>query len=159
MTDSGPASLRALVEAVARQVAAIEADVKARYDDWFVETGTSSVQFGDAAIGARLPAGMQNVSAGYRSGLGGSGNQPPDAAVALVEWWARAADVLAEMQDRIAGEGYLDTARERRSRRERLIDLALGALVGIAVWQAVCFVARGSGPQQSDSEIREKPQI
>ena len=128
---------------MASQMADIEERLKAVYDDAFIDTGASSVRFGDAANGATLPAGNENVTAQYRSGLGDSGNQAPDLGVMLLERLARAADVLAEMQDRIAEEGYLGTARTRRSRRARLTNLAIAALVGIAVWQAICSISRG----------------
>jgi hypothetical protein len=47
-----------------------------------------------------------------------------DPAIALLDAWAVAADVLTFYQERIANEGYLPTAREERSIRE------LAALVG-----------------------------
>jgi hypothetical protein len=143
MTESRPEPLRTLLELIAGQVAEIEEQLKALYDDAFIETGGTSVRFGDSASGARLPTGVEDVIAHYRSGSGDSGNQPEDLAVTLLEQLARAADVLAEMQDRIADEAYLDTARARRSRRARLMDLALGAMVGIAVWQVVCSISCG----------------
>ena len=137
-----PASLWTLIETIRRQLAEIEADLRALYDDYFVETGATSVQFGDAASGARLPTGVENVRAQYRSGLGDSGNQPADLALTLLELLARAADRLAKMQDRVAEEAYLGPARTRRSRHARLMDFALGAMVGIAAWQAVCSISR-----------------
>ena len=142
MTESRPEPLRTLLEAMASQMAEIEAQLKALYDDAVIETGASSVRFGDAASGASVPAGVENVSAQYRPGVGESGNQAPDLGVTLLEQLARAADALAEMQDRIAEEAYLGTARTRRSRRARHLNLAVGALVGIAVWQAVCSISR-----------------
>jgi hypothetical protein len=136
MTGSRHEPLRTLLEAIASQIAEIEADLKALYGGAFVETAASSVRFGDAFSGARPPAGVENVSAGYSSGLGERGNEPADLAVTLVELLAQAADVLAEMQDRVAEEGYLDTSRVQWPRRGRLIDVAIGALVGIAACQA-----------------------
>lgn len=49
-----------------------------------------------------------------------------DPAIALLDGWATVADVLTFYQERIANEGYLRTATERRS------VLALAALVGYA---------------------------
>ena len=43
---------------------------------------------------------------------------PSDPSVALLDAWAVVADVLTFYQERIANEGYLPTARERRSVRE-----------------------------------------
>jgi predicted phage baseplate assembly protein len=44
--------------------------------DYAVQTqaGGASVRFGDGALGARLPTGLQNVSAQYRVGAGSAGN-------------------------------------------------------------------------------------
>ena len=49
---------------------------------------------------------------------------PDDASIALLDGWATIADVLTFYQERIANEGYLRTATERRS------ILELGRLVG-----------------------------
>jgi len=38
------------------------------------DDGTTTVTFGDGIAGARLPTGSQNVNAGYRTGIGLSGN-------------------------------------------------------------------------------------
>lgn len=50
--------------------------------------------------------------------------EPSDPSIALLDAWACVADVLTFYQERIANEGYLRTALERRS------ILALGRLVG-----------------------------
>ncbi len=52
---------------------------------------------------------------------------PDDPAIALLDGWATVADVLTFYQQRIANEGYLRTATERRS------VLELGRLVGYAL--------------------------
>ena len=52
---------------------------------------------------------------------------PDDATIALLDAWATVADVLTFYQERIANEGYLRTATERRS------VLELGRLVGYAL--------------------------
>ena len=52
---------------------------------------------------------------------------PDDASMALCDAWAVAADVLSFYQDRVANEGYLRTATERRS------VLELGRLTGYAL--------------------------
>ncbi len=41
--------------------------------------------------------------------------EPSDPAIALLDGWAMVADVLTFYQERIANEGYLRTATERRS--------------------------------------------
>ena len=52
---------------------------------------------------------------------------PSDPSIALLDAWATVADVLTFYQERIANEGYLRTATERRS------ILELGRLVGYAL--------------------------
>ncbi len=105
------------------------------------DTGASSVRFGDGVTGQRLP-GIEDVIADYRSGSGESGSKSSDLGVSLLEQLAQASEVLAEMQDRVADEAYLGTKRVRRSRHPRLMDLALGALVGIAVWRVAASLSR-----------------
>src|SRR4051794_18259494 len=56
--------------------------------------------------------------------LGLTTRDPGDPSIALLDAWATVADVLTFYQDRIAAEGYLRTATERRSIVE------LGRLVG-----------------------------
>lgn len=107
------------------------------------KSGASSVRFGDGAAGARLPAGVANVTARYRSDLGDRGNQGADSGITLLELWSRVGDALTEAQDRLAEEAHLDTARVRRTRRARLLPLGLiGTLVLIAVWRASRCVSR-----------------
>ena len=127
-----PNPLRELLDLIASQIAELDEELKNLYDDLFVET----------AIGEPLPTGEEQVSRRYDPGRG-RGNTSPDSAVTLVELLARAADVLAEMQDRVAEEGYLGTARVGRSRRDGRVDLAIVALVGIGAWLA--WHCRNSG--------------
>ena len=62
-----------------------------------------------------------------------------DPAIALLDAWAAVADVLTFYQERIANEGYLRTATERRS------VLELARLVGYAVRPGVAATpGRGS---------------
>lgn len=60
---------------------------------------------------------------------------PADPAIALLDAWALVGDVLAFYQERIANEGYLRTAVERRSLLE------LGRLVGSQLRPAVAATA------------------
>jgi hypothetical protein len=60
---------------------------------------------------------------------------PVDPAIALLDAWALIGDVLAFYQERIANEGYLRTAVERRSLLE------LGRLVGYELRPAVAATA------------------
>jgi predicted phage baseplate assembly protein len=61
-----------------------------------------------------------------------------DAAIALLDAWATVADVLTFYQERIANEGYLRTATERRSIVEaaRLVGYALRPGVAASVYLA-----------------------
>ena len=61
-----------------------------------------------------------------------------DASIALIDAWATVADVLTFYQERIANEGYLRTATERRSVLElaRLIGYALRPGVASSVYLA-----------------------
>ena len=58
-----------------------------------------------------------------------------DSAIALLDAWATVADVLTFYQERIADEGYLRTATERRS------VLGLARLVGYALRPGVASTA------------------
>jgi hypothetical protein len=106
------------------------------------DSGASFVQFGDGATGQRLPIGTRNLAATYEAGTGESGNPGSDLGITLVEQFAHAADVLAEMEDRVAEEGYVGTKCVRRSRHRRLMDLAVGVLIGVAVWRAFAGLSR-----------------
>jgi hypothetical protein len=73
-----------------------------------------------------------------------------DASIALCDAWAIAADVLAFYQDRIANEGYLRTATERRSLLE------LGRLTGYAMRPGVsasAYLAYDIDPNAQTAEI------
>ena len=63
---------------------------------------------------------------------------PADPAIALLDGWATVGDVLTFYQERIANEGYLRTATERRSVLElaRLVGYALRPGVAATVYLA-----------------------
>src|SRR5947208_13750283 len=63
---------------------------------------------------------------------------PADPAIALLDAWATVADVLTFYQERIANEGYLRTATERRSILElaRLVGYNLRPGVSASVYVA-----------------------
>jgi hypothetical protein len=62
-----------------------------------------------------LPVGDEVQSAGPRPLLALRTRDAEDASVAFLDAWATVADVLTFYQERIANEGYLRTATERRS--------------------------------------------
>lgn len=68
--------------------------------------------------------------------LGLTTREPSDPAIALLDAWATAADVLTFYQERIANEGYLRTATERRSVLElaRLVGYTLRPGVASTVY-------------------------
>jgi hypothetical protein len=61
------------------------------------------------------PAGDEVQSAGPRPLLALRTRETQDASVAFLDAWATVADVLTFYQERVANEGYLRTAGERRS--------------------------------------------
>ena len=64
---------------------------------------------------------------------------PDDPAVALLDAWSRAADVLTFYQERIANEGYLRTATERRSILELARTIGYELSPGVAASAALAF--------------------
>ncbi len=71
-----------------------------------------------------------------------------DPSIALLDAWATVADVLTFYQERIANEGYLRTAVERRSILElaRLIGYTLRPGVSASVYLAYTLDPSSSGP-------------
>jgi hypothetical protein len=84
------------------------------------DDGGIRLRFGDGVHGARLATGQSIVSAVYRSGAGATGNATTanDISIAILDTFAAIADVLAQNQDAIAAEGYLETDRARVSARD-----------------------------------------
>ncbi len=81
---------------------------------------------------ARLSSGDYPALAGLKT------REPSDPSIALLDSWAVAADVLTFYQERIANEGYLRTATERRSILElaRLVGYTLRPGVASTVYLA-----------------------
>lgn len=77
--------------------------------------------------------------------------QPDDPAIALLDAWAVAADVVTFYQERIANEGFLRTATERRSVRElaRAIGYELKPGVAATAYLAFTVETAGSSPPQA----------
>ncbi|HEX2641731.1 MAG TPA: putative baseplate assembly protein, partial [Thermoanaerobaculia bacterium] len=77
-------------------------------------------------------------SQGHPELAGLTTREASDPSIALLDAWATAADVLTFYQERIANEGYLRTATERRSVRElaRLIGYELRPGVAASTWLA-----------------------
>lgn len=109
-----------------------------------------------AAMRARLAATPIRV----KDGAGGARTLRPlldlttraasDPAIALLDGWACVADVLTFYQDRNANEGYLRTARERRS------VLELARLVGYTLRPGVAasvYLAYTLDPKQAETAL------
>lgn len=100
----------------------------------FLETMKARI----ASLGWTLmdPAGQNSTSIRPLSGL--TARDASDPAIALLDSWATVADVLTFYQERIANEGYLRTATERRSVLElaRLVGYSLRPGVAASVYLA-----------------------
>src|SRR5215212_6726368 len=83
----------------------------------------------------------------YPELTGLSTRAPDDAALALLDAWAMVADVLTFYQERIANEGYLRTAIERRS------ILELARLVGYRLRPGVAAGVYLAYPLDSDRDV------
>jgi hypothetical protein len=85
-----------------------------------------------ATMKARLSASKYPALAGLTT------RTATDPAIALLDAWATVADVFTFYQERIANEGYLRTATERRSILElaRLVGFALRPGVAASVYLA-----------------------
>src|SRR5207247_10865849 len=94
-----------------------------------------------------------------------------DPAIALLDAWATVADVLTFYQERIANEGYLRSATERRSVLELAREIGYELKPGVAAGTYLTFImdaAKGAPPRatiaagskvQSVPGQDEKPQI
>ncbi|MCP4570368.1 MAG: putative baseplate assembly protein [FCB group bacterium] len=76
-----------------------------------------------------------------------------DPAVALLDTWATAADVLTFYQERVANESYLRTARRRRSVLElaRLVGQELGP--GVAAGAFLAFQVEGADDSNAQARV------
>jgi predicted phage baseplate assembly protein len=82
-----------------------------------------------------------------RLGVGRSKGAEEDAAVALCDAWASIADILTFYQERIANEGYLRTAVQRRSVAE------IGRLVGYRMRPGVAASVALAFTLEPDAEV------
>jgi hypothetical protein len=85
--------------------------------------------------------------------------EPSDPAIALLDAWAVVADVLTFYQERIANEGYLPTATERRSLLElaRLVNYTLRPGVSASVYLAFTVQSGFSGTIPAGSRAQSMP--
>jgi predicted phage baseplate assembly protein len=127
------------------------------YEVQIREDGGLSVVFGDGQNGRRLPSGVNNVVAGYRTGVGLAGNLPAASLTALVTPHPLVAAVL---QPIAAGGGAdLEPTDSMRSgapatvltlgRAVSLTDFGYLAASQSSVWQAVALPVAESGTGES----------
>lgn len=85
--------------------------------------------------------------------------EPSDPSIALLDAWAVVADVLTFYQERIANEGYLGTARERRSVLElaRLVNYTLRPGVSASVYLAFTVQSGFSGTIPAGTRAQSVP--
>lgn len=89
---------------------------------------TTSVVFGDGRMGARLPTGVENVTAVYRSGIGKGGNVAAGAISLLA---SRSAGVKEVVNPRRASGGADPESRDQARRNVPLAVQALDRLVSV----------------------------
>ena len=102
---------------------------------------------------ARLAAAARPELAGLRT------REPDDASIALLDAWATVADVLTFYQERLANEGYLRTATERRSVLElaRLIGYTPRPGVAATVYLAYTMEKDAVGEIPAGSRAQSIP--
>jgi hypothetical protein len=85
--------------------------------------------------------------------------EPSDPSIALLDAWAVVADVLSFYQERIANEGYLGTAIERRSLLElaRLVNYSLRPGVAASVFLAFTVQSGFSGTIPAGTRAQSMP--
>jgi predicted phage baseplate assembly protein len=106
------------------------------------ETGTATVRFGDGVAGARLPAGIENVSAVYRAGAGAAGNVAPGQ---LSQLQSRPAGVSG-VTNPVPGSGGADAEPADAVRGRAAAGLgALGRPVGLPDYENAARSTPGVG--------------
>src|SRR5262249_45067344 len=93
------------------------------------DAGTTQVTFGDGVNGARLPTGVQNVNAVYRSGIGAPGNVQAEQ-VSLLQ--TRPLGVMSVINPLRASGGADKESRDLARENAPLSTLPLDRLVSIA---------------------------
>lgn len=91
-------------------------------------SGKTSVVFGDGSHGARLPSGIENITASYRNGIGTSGNVRAQQISLLA---SRPLGVKAVINPLRASGGADAETREQARRNVPLAVLALDRLVSV----------------------------
>jgi predicted phage baseplate assembly protein len=107
----------------------VDAGPRARcYTTQTDEAGRTTIMFGDGVHGARLPTGLQNVTAVYRNGIGKSGNVKADQITLLMSKPLGVKEVI----NPLAASGGADAEDRNEARRNApLALLALDRLVAV----------------------------
>jgi hypothetical protein len=82
-----------------------------------------------------------------------------DFAIALLDAWAVIGDILSFYQERIANEGYLRTATERRSILEMARTISYELNPGVAASTYLAFAVDNTNPASAVSEIPQGTQV
>jgi hypothetical protein len=106
------------------------------------DEGTTTVVFGDGVRGTRLPTGVENVSAVYRSGIGRGGNVDAEAISVLA---TRPLGVKEVLNPQRASGGADPETRDQARRNVPVAVLALGRLVAVRDYADFARVFAGIG--------------
>jgi predicted phage baseplate assembly protein len=84
---------------------------------------------------------------------------PEDPAIALLDAWATSADVLTFYQERIANEGYLRTATERRSVLELAREIGYELKPGVAASTYLAFFVETAAGSPESVQVAKGVQV
>lgn len=93
------------------------------------DAGASFIRFGDGRTGSRLPTGINNLKAKFRTGLGASGNLPPGR---LINLMTRPLGLQGVNQPRPSSGGEDPELREEARENAPISVKALGRLVSLS---------------------------
>jgi len=111
------------------------------------DDGKVTVRFGDGTHGARLPTGVENVSAVYRTGIGRSGNVEAGAISTLA---SRPLGVKSVVNPEPATGGADPEGRDQARQNAPLAVLALDRLVSVEDYASFARTYAGIGKAHAD---------
>jgi predicted phage baseplate assembly protein len=111
------------------------------------DDGNVTVRFGDGSHGARLPTGVENVSAVYRTGIGQSGNVDAGAISTLA---SRPLGVQSVVNPEPATGGADPEGRDQARQNAPLAVLALDRLVSVEDYASFARTYAGIGKAHAD---------
>jgi hypothetical protein len=110
------------------------------------DDGTVTLQFGDGATGARLPSGVNNVTATYRVGIGLAGNVKPGAITTLLSRPLGAKAVVNPIP--ASGAGAAEQLQDARTNAP-LTVLTLDRIVSVQDFEDFARAFAGIGKAQA----------